>query len=114
MRTLEFKVNRQIISKQPGCDFSGLVAGSNGYLRAKFNFNGPEWEGCEKSAGFWIGERRVNVPLDENDECDIPAQVLGETEFRVQAMGTRKFERGRFSIDTNCYRVKQLPAVNKY
>ena len=114
MRVLEFKVDRQTISKQPGCDFSGLVAGSNGYLRAKFNFVGPEWEGTDKLAAFWISDRKHGVALDENDECDIPSQVLVATEFRVQVIGRRKFERARFGIETNSYRVKQLPAENKY
>ena len=43
MRTLEFEVKRQTLEKKEGSDFSGLVAGTDGYLQAKFLFKGNEW-----------------------------------------------------------------------
>ena len=39
MRTLKFKVDGQIITKHPDCDFSNLVPGTEGYLRAEFIFS---------------------------------------------------------------------------
>ena len=53
MRTLRFTVDGQTIRKNPDCDFSGLVAGSVGYLRANFKFS-KEWFGCTKAASFWF------------------------------------------------------------
>ena len=42
MRTLQFKVDGQNLSKDG--DFSGLIAGTKGYLYAEYNFDG-EWGG---------------------------------------------------------------------
>ena len=41
MRVLNFKVSGQSLSKNG--DFSGIVAGTKGYLRLSFDFD-PEWE----------------------------------------------------------------------
>ena len=35
MRVLSFVIDRQQISKNPNCDFSGLVAGTQKYLQAQ-------------------------------------------------------------------------------
>ena len=39
MRTLKFIVEGQIIKQDPNCDFSNLVPGTEGYLRAEFSFS---------------------------------------------------------------------------
>lgn len=49
MRTLQFKVSGQSLSKDG--DFSGLIAGTKGYLYTAYNFDG-EWDGCKKAAVF--------------------------------------------------------------
>lgn len=88
MRVLEFEVNRQRLRKQPGCDFSHIVAGSNGYLKAKFNFS-SEWDGCRKVATF-SGEQsepETSVFLDENNCCEIPGEVLTGKSFDVFLVG---------------------------
>lgn len=41
MRVLRFIVNNQRIYPDPKCDFSGLVKGTTGYLKALFIFS-PE------------------------------------------------------------------------
>lgn len=38
MRTLEFVVKGQKMIKKADCDFTNIIAGSKGYLRAKFYF----------------------------------------------------------------------------
>ena len=50
MRTLVHKVTDQQLS--PVGDHSNIVAGSKGYLRARFEFNN-EWDGCTKVASFF-------------------------------------------------------------
>ena len=49
MRTLKFAVNAQRITSDPNCDFSGIVPGTAGYLKAHFSFS-PEWSGMVKVA----------------------------------------------------------------
>ena len=49
MRILQFKVTGQNLSKDG--DFSGIVAGTKGYLYTAYNFDG-EWDGCKKAAVF--------------------------------------------------------------
>ena len=43
MRTLYFDVDKQVISKDPQCDYSNLVVGSEGYLELSFRFS-KEWD----------------------------------------------------------------------
>lgn len=49
MRILQFRINGQKLSKDG--DFSNLVAGTKGYLKAAFNFD-EDWDGCRKAAVF--------------------------------------------------------------
>ena len=51
MRTLRFTVDSQKIRHDPNCDFSGLVSGTAGYLKASFKFS-KEWSGMVKVAEF--------------------------------------------------------------
>lgn len=51
MRELKFYVNGQRIKKDNTCDFSGIVAGTKGYLEAVFCF-GSDWSGMSKVAVF--------------------------------------------------------------
>ncbi len=48
MRILKFIVNKQKIRPDPTCDFSGLIKGTSGYLKASFSFfyrNGTDADG---------------------------------------------------------------------
>lgn len=47
MRTLKFNTVGQTLRKNPDCDFSDLVSGTEGYLNAEFDFS-SEWFGCKK------------------------------------------------------------------
>ena len=104
MRILEFEVKKQRLRKLPGCDFSGIVAGSIGYLRAKFHLSPEEWQDCTvKVARFWLGDKESSVKLDKNNTCDIPPEVLTGERFAVSVLGKSK----DYKIETNKFVVKQ-------
>ena len=102
-RILEFDVVRQRITKLRSCDFTNIVAGSNGYLRAKFYFSQSEWNDCRKAASFWLDSEEHAVLLDETDTCLIPAEVLAGNMFKVSVTGVRP----GYKITTNKTKVKQ-------
>lgn len=88
-RVLEFIVTGQKLTKKPGCDFSNLVAGSVGYLRAKFYFSRKEWGECKKAASFWLNDKEYAALLDDHDSCDIPPEALIGQIFEVSVTGIR-------------------------
>lgn len=103
MRELIFNVEKQRITKQKDCDFSGIVAGSVGYLHAKFDFS-EEWNSCvTKIARFWNRGNEHSTILDANNECDIPSEALTTRIFEVSVMGVAP----SFKIDTNKTKVRQ-------
>lgn len=106
-RTLVFNVEQQRLTRNRECDFSGIVAGSVGYLRAKFNFPIKGWHGCTKAASFWIGDKEYAVLLDKDDSCTIPSAALVKDKFQVSVMGAKT----GYKIETNKVKVKQ--EVNK-
>ena len=104
MRILEFNVAKQRITKKQDCDFSGLVAGSVGYLYAKFHFSENEWNRCAKKiARFWIGDREYAGALDKDDICEIPPEVLTGKRFGVSVIGASQ----DYKIETNKINVRQ-------
>ena len=103
MRTLEFKVDKQVLRKQPGCDFSNIVSKSVNYLKAKFHFS-KEWNGCKKVASFWLDEKEYPVLVDKNNECKIPSDVLVGGCFYVSLTGAKQ---DGYRINTTKYKVRQ-------
>lgn len=104
MRILEFNVLKQRLTKTPGCDFSGLVAGSVGYLRAKFNFHEEDWDKCStRLARFWLNGKEHAKVLDENGCCDIPNEVVIGSKFEVSVLGAAP----GYKIETNKITVRQ-------
>ena len=101
MRLLEFNVDSQHVQKDPNCDFSGIVAGTENYLRAKFTFS-DEWRDCKKAVSFWRGEKEHAVLLN-NDTCNIPPEVLVGATFKVSVTG----QRNGYRITTNKTIVRQ-------
>lgn len=101
MRTLIFQVTAQKIEKDPDCDFSGIVAGTSGYLRAKFRFS-PEWQGLVKVAIFYSPGEEYPVKL-ENDECTIPSEALKWRLWSVSVLGGKK----GYRLPTGKVEVKQ-------
>jgi hypothetical protein len=89
MRTLDFVVDRQRLKKKEDCDFSMIVAGSQGYLKATFEFT-EEWAGCAKAASFYdIYGVEYAVRLNPDNSCVIPAEVLTGEKFTVSVTGVR-------------------------
>lgn len=104
MRILEFNVNKQRLIKKIGCDFGGLVAGSVGYLKAKFYFSDNEWAGCTtKIARFWLDGAEHAISLDSNNACVIPPDVLTGSKFEVSVLGAAP----GYQIKTNKIAVRQ-------
>lgn len=104
MRILEFEVRKQRLTKKPTCDFSGLVAGSEGYLHAQFRFSDKDWDRCiTKIARFWIGSTEHAKYLDDNNQCVIPPEALTGDKFEVCILGVAS----GYKIETNKIRVKQ-------
>lgn len=88
MRTLKFIVEDQLIKPDPSCDFSGLVPGTEGYLRASFTFS-PEWNDTARVAAFWspMGKEYPPKALDNENACMIPSEALKNKTFKVQVIG---------------------------
>lgn len=103
MRILEFKVDKQVLRKQPGCDFSNIVANSVGYLKAKFNLS-EDWSGCKKVASFWVGDKEYPVLLDDNNMCDIPSESLVGNAFHVSLTGAKA---SGYRIKTTKFKIRQ-------
>lgn len=103
MRILEFEINGQNISKSKNCDFSGIVPGTSGYLKASFSFS-TEWIGMVKVAEFrkYLCDEPVSVPII-NGECTVPDTVTGGKAWYVKIVG----KRGGVIIPTGNYRVRQ-------
>lgn len=104
MRILEFNVTKQRLKKKTTCNFSGLVAGSVGYLKASFDFADDEWKRCAtRVARFWIDQQEYAMILDETDSCVIPSEVLTGSKFEVSVVGAAP----GYRIETNKIRVRQ-------
>lgn len=88
MRTLKFIVHDQIVERDPECDFSGLVPGTDGYLQASFSFS-PEWNGRVKVAAFYslLGKEYPPQILEDGRTCVIPAEALKRRIFKIQVVG---------------------------
>lgn len=104
MRTLKFVVNNQIIEQDPSCDFSGLIPGTEGYLKAEFSFS-PEWLGYVKVATFCslMGKDYPPQVLRDGISCVIPAEALKKRIFKIQVVG----KKGDSKILTNKLAVSQ-------
>ena len=104
MRILEFEVKKQRLMKKPTCDFSGLIAGSVGYLQATFHFSESEWGKCaNKVARFWLDNEEHAVLLGKDNSCIIPPEVLTGSKFEVSVIGAAP----GYRIETNKINVKQ-------
>lgn len=77
----------QTLAQAPRCDFTGIVAGSRGYLRACFHFS-KEWAGCKKVAVFSCNGKEHPAPLEYN-MCEIPAEALTGSAVQVYVIGRR-------------------------
>ena len=101
-RDLAFIVEDQELSKDPSCDFSGLVPGSSGYLRVVFVFHGL-WDTLAKAAVFSTNGVESAMPIT-NDSCVIPDSVLKEKSFSIRLVGKNSQQ----MLQTNRLVVNQL------
>lgn len=103
MRTLRFIVNDQIIKQDETCDFSDIVSGTKGYLKAEFIFS-PKWIGCAKVAAFYspMGTEYQPQILNGNT-CIIPEEATKRNTFKIQILGKKR----DFTITTNKLEVRQ-------
>lgn len=99
MRILNFKVSGQNLSKNG--DFSGIVAGTKGYLRLSFDFD-PEWSGCKKAVIFSRYDREQALPVI-NGGCPVPDEIAQHTRWKVRLIG----EKEGYRITTNEVEVRQ-------
>lgn len=90
MRTLNFIVDDQTIKCDPKCDFTGLVPGGEGYLKAEFSFS-PDWKGYTKVASFRsiMGKEYDPQVLKDGKTCYIPKEALKKRTFKVSIIGKK-------------------------
>lgn len=100
-RVLKFIVDGQKIKKDSSCDFSGIVRGTSGYLKAKFDVS-SEYNGCVIAASFWCMGKEYAMPLT-NFECNIPNEALVWKNFYVSITGMKN----GYKIKTNKVLVLQ-------
>ena len=104
MRTLKFVVDGQKIIPDPNCDFTNLVPGSTGHLRARFTFS-KEWENMTKVVGFYsrLGKEYTPQLLYKEESCEIPPEALEKRFFKIRVIGksatTPKFMTNKLEID---------------
>lgn len=103
MRMLKFVAQGQTLKPDQSCSFSGLYAGTIGYLHAAFQLDG-DWNGCKIAVSFWRGhsDEEYAVPLRDG-MCEIPAEVLGGKLFGISLMGVKP----GYLIRTNKVFVRQ-------
>ena len=94
MKVLDFIISGQTLKRDPLCDFSGIVAGSRGYLFARFRFS-KDWAGCKRVAVFIHKGKEHPTALKDN-MCEIPAEILTGDAVQVYVVG----QRGTFRITT--------------
>ena len=104
MRTLKFNVNNQLITKDPNCDFDGLVPGTEEYVRAEFIFS-SEWNEYTKVVSFEsiMGAEYEPQLLKDGKTCMIPAEALARRSFKLRVMGKKDKSR----LTTNKIIVEQ-------
>lgn len=99
MRTLQFRATGQNLSKDG--DFSGIVAGTKGYMQTAYNFDG-EWDGCKKAAVFSRYDEEYPVPI-MNGKCRVPDEITKYKRWKVYLVGEKK----GYRITTNEVEVLQ-------
>lgn len=100
MRSLKFIVEGQTIKPDPRCDFSGLVPGTAGYLKAEFSFS-KEWTSTPKVVAFYsrLGNEYPPQALKDGRTCLIPAEALQKRVFKVQVLGQNGLVTNKLEID---------------
>lgn len=105
MRTLKFNVNNQSLTKDPNCNFDGLVPGTSDYIQAEFSFSN-EWDGYLKAVSFesLLGHEYEPQFLRNGRSCMIPAEALERRSFKMKIIGkkdTSKITTNKITIEQN-------------
>lgn len=104
MRELDFTLSGQKLAKQG--DFSGITAGSKGYLKCRFAAEDNDWRMAKKVAIF--GDT-VLVKLDANGECMVPDEMTDRKSFKVKVAGERTLPGGNtVRMMTNAVLIEQV------
>lgn len=108
MRVILFRVKGQVIERDMSNDIGVLVAGTSGYISAKFVFS-EDWLGCSKVVGFFDKDDNELTPcaLDKDGICEIPADALKYHEFKIRVYG----KRGSVRITTRPITIKQYGGI---
>lgn len=101
MRTLNFLVEGQRLIKNG--DFSGIVRGSQHYLKCQFSFKGNDWRYNRIAAVFYKGNDEYAIPLSVDGTCFIPNEVTTAKCFKVRLIGVKNDTR----INTNIELIEQ-------
>ena len=104
MRTLKFIVSNQSLTKDPNCNFDGLVPGTSDYIQAEFSFS-SEWNGFIKVVSFesLLGREYEPQILQDGKTCMIPAEALKRRSFKMKIVG----KKGISKITTNKITIEQ-------
>ena len=92
-------INLLVKDQRVSCEKKTLVADSRNYQYATFSFD-EEWEGLIKTAIFKNGKLVYHVPLDINNRCLIPEQVL-----KMGVLEISVFAGDRITATSACFRV---------
>lgn len=85
MRVLTYKVKGQRLIATG--NHSGLIAGTKGYLKARFEFDN-DWKDCVKVVSFF-NDVEYAVKLEDDNLCFIPNEALTNSTFKVKVEGRR-------------------------
>ena len=96
MRMLKFAVEGQQLAKHG--NFTGVTAGSKGYLRCRFEQSDPEWLMAKKIAVF--NDEYVSA----EGECAVPDEVTDGKSFKVYLAG----QNGKTRMITNKVLIEQV------
>ena len=102
MRTLEFNVEEQVLSKNRNCNFSNIISGTEGYLKAKFKFD-KTWQGYGKVAVFVNLFKEYPAVIGTDGTCSIPQEALTSSKFEVFVVG----KRGNRKLTSSSIEVRQ-------
>ena len=90
MQTLKFIVNNHTITLDPECEKMDLIPGTRSQLQAEFVFS-SDWNNSMKVAAFYSNLGREFEPrvLKNGKMCDIPAEALKKSIFKVRVFGEK-------------------------
>lgn len=101
MRTLEFNVNGQRLSKTG--NFSGIVRGSTNYLKCAFNFTDSDWNKCKIGIVFEYRGIEHVVIMGNDRAVVVPPDISDKKSFRVRVVGIKD----NYKLSTNKVLVNQ-------